>query len=58
MAYYIYHIEGVKIGVSNNPKERVKRQGFSNYEILEEHTCIYEVSVGVNKNYKENMDMK
>ncbi len=42
--YYIYHIKGVKIGVSQDPKSRVADQGFSDYEILEEHTDIYEVS--------------
>ena len=42
--YSIYHIEGVKIGVSKNVKRRVKVQGYDTYEILEEHTDIYEVS--------------
>jgi hypothetical protein len=36
--YYIYHIPGVKIGCSINPKERVRIQGYSNFEILEEYT--------------------
>ena len=42
--YYIYHIKGIKIGVSTNPKQRVERQGYTEYEILEEHTCIDTVS--------------
>ena len=42
--YYIYHIKGIKIGVSEEPDNRTKKQGFDNYEILETHTCIYEVS--------------
>jgi len=42
--YFIYHIPGVKIGVSNNPDSRTKIQGFSEYEILEEHTNAKEVS--------------
>ena len=42
--YFIYHIPGVKIGVSNNPDARTKIQGFSEYEILEEHTNAKEVS--------------
>jgi hypothetical protein len=42
--YYIYHIEGVKIGVSTQPKIRVRNQKFTEYKILEEHTDIYEVS--------------
>jgi hypothetical protein len=43
--YSIYHIEGVKIGVSKNVKRRVKKQGYDTYEILEEHTDVYEVSL-------------
>jgi hypothetical protein len=35
--YYIYHIQGVKIGCTNNLKRRIKEQGFDNYELLEEH---------------------
>lgn len=39
--YYIYHIEGVKIGCTKNPKRRiVKQQGFKKYEILESHEDI------------------
>jgi hypothetical protein len=38
--YYIYHIPGVKIGCSNNPKKRVEGQGYNNFEIIEEHTDI------------------
>lgn len=38
--YYIYHIPGVKIGCSKNPKLRVKRQGYNDYKILEIHTCV------------------
>jgi hypothetical protein len=38
--YYIYHIEGVKIGCSKNPKRRVKQQGYTEYTILETHTDI------------------
>jgi len=36
--YTIYHIPGVKIGCSVNPKRRVKNQGYTNYEVLEQHT--------------------
>ena len=39
--YYIYHIKGKKIGCTQNPKKRTKVQGFTDYEILEEHTDIY-----------------
>ncbi len=38
--YYIYHIEGVKIGCSIQPEKRVNNQGYSNYSILESHTNI------------------
>jgi hypothetical protein len=38
--YYIYHIPGIKIGCSVNPKVRVKAQGYSTFEILEEHSDI------------------
>ena len=39
--YYIYHIPGIKIGCTTNPKQRVeKRQGYAKYEILETHTDI------------------
>ncbi len=37
MTYYIYHIPGKKIGVTNNPKERVTcEQGYTEdeYDIL------------------------
>jgi hypothetical protein len=39
--YYIYHIPGVKIGCTINPKKRTKVQGFTDYEILEEHTDVH-----------------
>ena len=38
--YYIYHIPGIKIGCSVNPKRRVKAQKYNNYEIIEQHTDI------------------
>ena len=42
--YYIYHIKGVKIGVSEEPLKRVNNQGYSEYEILETHTDIIKAS--------------
>lgn len=42
--YYIYHIPGIKIGCTEEPAKRVASQGFTDYIILEEHSCIYEVS--------------
>ena len=41
MKYYIYHIEGKKIGCSTQPKRRVQMQGYSEWTILEEHSDIY-----------------
>jgi len=38
--YYIYHIKGIKIGCTTNPKRRVNSQGYSEYEILETHSDI------------------
>jgi hypothetical protein len=50
--YYIYHLPHFvwkdgsigKIGVSEKPKRRTKKQGYTEYEILEEHTNIILVS--------------
>jgi hypothetical protein len=39
--FIIYHIKGVKIGCTTQPKERVKEQGYSDFEIIENHTDIY-----------------
>lgn len=44
MTYTIYHIPGIKIGVTTRPNNRIKEQGFSEWEILEVHTDIYEAS--------------
>jgi hypothetical protein len=38
--FFIYHIPGIKIGCSTNPNQRVKNQGYSNFEILESHNEI------------------
>lgn len=39
--YYIYHIPDVKIGcTAQDVKKRVKDQGYSDYEVLEVHSCI------------------
>lgn len=38
--FYIYHIQGIKIGCSKNPKRRVKQQGYIEYEILEQYEDI------------------
>jgi hypothetical protein len=40
--YTIYHIPGVKIGCTEQPpQDRVKDQGYINYEVLEEHEDVY-----------------
>ena len=39
--YYIYHIPTIKIGCTNDYEYRIKQQGFTNYEILEEHLDVY-----------------
>ena len=44
MEYYIYHIQGVKIGMTNSLEKRMSAQRFTEREILETHTCIYEGS--------------
>lgn len=42
--YYIYHIPGIKIGCTSDLNKRMADQGFTEWEILEEHTDIYEAS--------------
>tara|TARA_R110002050_G_scaffold144102_3_gene269523 strand:+ start:1860 stop:2333 length:474 start_codon:yes stop_codon:yes gene_type:complete len=42
--YLIYHIPGKKIGCTKDLYKRMSDQGFTQWEILEEHNCIYEVS--------------
>ena len=42
--YTIYHVPGIKIGCSVEPDARIVKQGFNSYEVLEEHTDIYEAS--------------
>tara|TARA_R110000796_G_C14249454_1_gene398379 strand:+ start:77 stop:508 length:432 start_codon:yes stop_codon:yes gene_type:complete len=44
MIYYIYHIAGIKIGVTKDLKRRMRDQRFTEWNILEEHTDIMEVS--------------
>lgn len=59
MTYYIYHIEGVKIGCTMNPTIRPKKQGYPNYSILEEHDDIYIASdreIELQKQYKYPVD--
>jgi hypothetical protein len=51
--YYIYHIEGVKIGCTTNPKKRVKAQGYNKYSILETYVDINTASVRERELQKE-----
>jgi hypothetical protein len=44
--YYIYHIPGVKIGCTKNLKSRIRVQGFTEYEVLEEH---YDINIASNR---------
>ncbi len=44
MIYFIYHIPGIKIGCTSDLQTRMRVQSFTEWEILEEHTDIYEVS--------------
>jgi hypothetical protein len=57
--YYIYHIEGIKIGCTKNPHIRPKKQGYSNPIILEEHNDIYIASdreIQLQKEYGYKVD--
>ena len=42
--YFIYHIPGIKIGCTSDLQTRMRVQSFTEWEILEEHTDIYEAS--------------
>lgn len=57
--YYIYHIPGVKIGCTNNVERRVEQQGFTDYQILEEHIDIFKASnreIALQKKYGYTID--
>jgi hypothetical protein len=59
--YHIYHIPGIKIGCSTQPKQRVKAQGYSTFQILETHSDIYEASkreIELQKQYGFKPDCK
>ncbi len=43
--YYIYHIEGVKVGCTKNPAKRIiVQQGYTDFKILAKTQCIDEAS--------------
>ena len=58
--YYIYHIENVKIGCTNNLHRRLKtEQKVSQFSILETHNDIYEASkreIELQKKYGYKID--
>ena len=59
MAYYIYHIPGIKIGCTSQLQQRMRKQGFTEWEILEEHTDILEASnreIQLQKDYGYTVD--
>jgi hypothetical protein len=59
--YYIYEIPGVKIGCTDNVKKRIKKQGYTNYTILETHTDIHQASqreIELQKHYGYRVDTK
>ena len=59
--YSIYHIEGKKIGWSDDVEFRVKSQGYNQYSILEEHIDIYVASdreIELQKQYGYKVDRR
>ena len=59
MIYFIYHIPGIKIGCTSDLQTRMREQGFTEWEILEEHNDIIEVSnreIQLQKDYGYKVD--
>ena len=57
--YYIYHIPGHKIGCSKTPAERVAKQGYTQFDVLEVHSDINEASkreIELQKEYGYEVD--
>ena len=57
--YYVYHVPGIKIGCTSDLNKRMKDQGFTNWEILENHTDIYiasEREIELQKQYGYKID--
>jgi len=42
--FYIYHIPGIKIGCSTQPDKRVQKQGYTQFEIIEQWEDIHTAS--------------
>tara|TARA_R110000803_G_C11798253_1_gene299012 strand:+ start:42 stop:593 length:552 start_codon:yes stop_codon:yes gene_type:complete len=60
MKYSIYHIPDIKIGCTlKKPEDRVKEQGYKDFEILETHLDVMEASwreLKLQKEYKYKVD--
>lgn len=60
MQYYIYHIKGVKIGVTEDIKRRTKEhEDKYTLEVIEKHDCIYKASdreIELQKQYGYSID--
>jgi hypothetical protein len=57
--YYIYHIQGKKIGCTKNPNSRLRQQNAKIYEILETHSDIHIASkreIELQKQYGYKVD--
>ena len=57
--YYIYHIPGIKIGCTSDLNKRMADQGFTDWNILEEHTDIHVASdreIELQKEYGYKVD--
>jgi hypothetical protein len=58
--YYIYHIPGIKIGCTTNPKKRISHQKYTEWEILETHTNIHTAAdreIELQKEYGYKVDL-
>ena len=59
--YFLYHIEGVKIGVTDNPKRRAKQYGLEELIIIETETSAKragEREIELQKQYGYPVDKK
>lgn len=58
--YYVYHIEGKKVGCTINPRERIEnQQGYKTYTILAKTSCLNTASfleIYYQKKYKYKID--
>ena len=57
--YYIYHIDGVKIGCTSELEHRMRQQGFTDWEVLEQYEDIHVASdreIELQKQYGYRVD--